>query len=104
MLPAQIIEQLLSGDSEISNPALQEIAGERRLRCDDELRRLGPPANLPHEGAESAEIFLIGALMGPDLSNGETKHVLKVRGEMEEVRGPSLSSFTSYLSPWTSYL
>ena len=81
VLPAEIGEELVGGDGQIPHPALQEIAGQGGLRRDEELRRLRPASDLPEEGAETAEVFLVCPFLGPYLGDGKAEHSLKVRGE-----------------------
>jgi hypothetical protein len=70
MLSAQVIKQLVTGDCQIPDPALQEIAGKRGFRPHDKLRRFRPASDLPKEGAKPAEILLVRPLLGPYLSDG----------------------------------
>jgi hypothetical protein len=81
VLPAQIVEQLVGCDGEIAYTALEEIAGERGLRRNHELRRLGPASNFAEEPAETAEVLLVCPFVGAYLGYGEAEHILKVRGE-----------------------
>jgi hypothetical protein len=74
MLLTEIVKQLVCGDGEITNAALEEIPGEGSLRADQQIRRLGPGADLPEKGAQAAEVLLIGSLVGTYLGNGEAEH------------------------------
>src|SRR3954452_22844187 len=80
MLPAQIVEQLVGGNGQIPDPALQEVAGERGFRCNDQVRRLGPMAHFPKQRAYPAEILLVRTLVGRYLGYGRWKHVLTRTG------------------------
>ncbi len=42
--PGQVVEHLLGGARQLADPALEEVAGERRLGEEEEFRRLGQPA------------------------------------------------------------
>jgi hypothetical protein len=81
MLLAQVVEQLVCRYGQITNPALEEVPGERGFGADHEIRRFGPATDLPEKGAKAAEVLLIGSLVGTYLGNGEAEHGLKVRGE-----------------------
>jgi hypothetical protein len=74
MLTAEVIKQLVTADCQISNPALEEVAGERGFGRNNKLRRLGPVPDLAEKGAKAAEILLVSPLLGPYLGDGETKH------------------------------
>jgi len=75
VLPAQIVEQLIAGNGQLADTALQEIAGEGSFRSDQQLGWLGPSPHLAEEGAEAAEILPIRPFLGPHLGNGEAEHV-----------------------------
>jgi hypothetical protein len=47
MLPAQVIEQLIGGDSEVPDPTFEEVPGERRFGSYHQLGRVGPGTHLP---------------------------------------------------------
>jgi hypothetical protein len=81
VLLTEIIKELVCGDGEITNTALEKVPGEGSFRTDQQIRWLGPGADLPKKGAEAAEVLPIGSLMGTYLGNGEAEHGLKVRGE-----------------------
>jgi hypothetical protein len=74
VLPAEIVKQLVGGDGKVPDPALEEIAGERGLRSDHKLGRLGPVSHLPKEGPQPAQILLISPFVGAHLGNGEAEH------------------------------
>jgi hypothetical protein len=104
VLPAQIVEQLVRRDREVAYSAFDEIPGERGLRPHQQIGRFRPAPDLPEQGAEPAEVFLIRPFVRTYLGNGETEHGLKVRGEKWEVRGVLLAltpHLTSHLSPLT---
>jgi hypothetical protein len=81
MLLTEVIEELVCGNREITNTALEEVPGECGFGADHQVRRFGPASDLTEKGAEPAEVLLIGSLMGPYLGDGEAEHGLKVRGE-----------------------
>jgi hypothetical protein len=81
MLLAEVVEELVCGDGEIANAALEEVPGERGLWADHQIRRFDPASNLPEKGAEPAEVLLIGSLVGTYLGDGKAEHGLKVRGD-----------------------
>ena len=74
VLAREIVEQLLRRHGEIAHAALEEVAGERRLRRHDQVGRLRPPARFPEVRSEPAEILLVGALVGPQLRDGKAEH------------------------------
>jgi hypothetical protein len=82
VLAAEVIEQPIGRNREISNTTLQEVAGQRRFRCDDQLRWLRPCPHLAKQSAQPAEVLLVSPLVGADLGDSEAEHALKVRGEM----------------------
>jgi hypothetical protein len=57
VLAGQVVEQLVGADGEITHAAFEEVAGQRGLRRDDQLRRLGLSANLAEYGPEPAEVL-----------------------------------------------
>jgi hypothetical protein len=77
MLLTEVVEELVCGDGEITNAALEEVPGERRFRADHQIRRFGPASDLPEQGAEAAEVLLIGPFVGPYLGDGEAEHAEK---------------------------
>jgi hypothetical protein len=81
MLLTEVIEELVCGDGEITNAALEEVPGECGFGADHQIRRVGPASDLTEKGAEPAEVLLIGSLVGTYLGDGEAEHGLKVRGE-----------------------
>jgi hypothetical protein len=81
VLPAEVGEELVAGNGEVPYSPLQEIAGQGGLGRNQQFGGLRPMPDLPEEGAEPAEIFLIRPFPGPYLGDGESEHVLKVRGE-----------------------
>ena len=74
VLAGEIVEELIGGDRQIADAALEEVPGERRLRPHDQIRRLRPAAGLPKERAQSAEVLLIGALVRAQLGDGQAEH------------------------------
>jgi hypothetical protein len=81
MLLAQIVKELVCGNGEITNTALEKVPGEGSFRPDKQIRWLGPGPHFAEKGAEAAEVLLIGSLVGTYLGDGEVEHDLKVRGE-----------------------
>jgi hypothetical protein len=81
MLLTEVVEELVGRHGEITNSALEEVSGERGFGADQEIRGFGPSADLPQQGAQPAEVLLIGSLVGAYLGDGEAEHGLKVRGE-----------------------
>jgi hypothetical protein len=80
VLPAEILEQLIGGDSQIPYAALNEVPRECGFGSHHKVRRLGPASDLPEERPESAEILVVRPFMRPYLGYGEAEHPLKVRG------------------------
>jgi hypothetical protein len=74
MLLAEVVEELVCRDGQITNPALEEVPCERSFRADHQIGRFGPAADLPKEGAKAAEVLLIGSLVGTYLGDGEAEH------------------------------
>jgi hypothetical protein len=81
VLPAEVGEELVAGNGEVPHPTLQEIASQGGLGRDQQFGGLRPTPDLTEEGAEPAEILFIRPFPGPYLGDGESEHVLKVRGE-----------------------
>jgi hypothetical protein len=81
MLLTEVVEELVGRHGQITNSALEEVSGERSFGADQEVRWFGPSADLPEQGAQAAEVLLIGSLVGAYLGDGEAEHGLKVRGE-----------------------
>jgi hypothetical protein len=65
MLPAQIVEELISRDGKVADSAFEEVPGKRRLRRNHQLRRLRPASDFPEKGADPAEVLLVRTLVGP---------------------------------------
>jgi hypothetical protein len=74
VLSAEIAVQAVGWDRQIPDPTLEEVPGEGGLRSDHQLGWIGPARELAQKRAEPAEVFLIGPLVGPYLSDGETEH------------------------------
>jgi hypothetical protein len=87
MLPAQIGEQLIRGNSQIADATFEKVPGERGFRSDHQLGRLRPASNFTEKRPNPAEILLVRSLLGPDLGYGKAEHVIKLRGKWIEVSG-----------------
>ena len=74
VLAGEVVEQLVRGDGQVAHAAFEEISGQRRLGRDDQLGRLRRRGSLAEQGAEPAEVLLVGTLSRAQLGNGETKH------------------------------
>jgi hypothetical protein len=74
MLLAEIIEELVCGNGEITNTALQEVTCESGFGAHHQIRRFRPSTDLPKKGAKPAEVLLISSLMGTYLGDGEAEH------------------------------